>query len=298
MRQRPITFVLASLLACVTLLVSLLSVAAPAAAVANIDEVVDQLNATRVYVEDGADADTAAIAAAVSRAQGAGINAYAVVLADDGAGIKAQNIQAALPDNATVLLYTPTLYDFESRDICPARFDEARSTADSAITTGSASAGVDAFVTALIAIPADPDCAAAGDSGNADGSGNSGSSFWRWLLIALAALFLIALLWTLYKVLAGSRRRQREEQEFEERRRILKDWAGTLRAPVTELQPHVAAAKSSSLATMYNDALKVARESEGNLDRATAIPDLDAAEIRIARAQMQIRDVRKGLLRD
>lgn len=290
MIRRPATAAFVAVFTCLALLFSTVT---PALA-ATLDEVVESLNATRVYVEEGGDADPAALEASVQRAVDAGINAYAVVLSSDGDGIKSKDIQAALGDNATVLLYAPTFYDFESLDVCGERFDEARSKADTEITSGRSDAGVDAFITALIDTPEDASCEVA--AADADDSG--GSSWWQWLLVLLAALLLIALLWTLLRVIMNGRAKAREAEEFEERRRILTDWAGTLRAPVTELQPHVAAAKSSSLAAMYNDALKVARESQGHLESATSLPDLDAAEIRIARAQMQIRDVRKGLLRD
>jgi len=269
-----------------TILITALALPSPAAAVADPEAVLAELKADRIFIEEGAVAgDESVILDAIAAGAERGIDPYVVVLADDASGITASSLVDELGD-VTVLVFGPTVYDFDSRDFCQARLDLARTRADGPVTTGDVDDAVTALMNELIAVPADT-C-------------TTESGGWSPLLIALAAFAVLALVifaWVLWQSFARSRRRAREEADFEDRRQILKDWAVTLRQPITELQAPVAAAKSSSLASMFNDALKVARESEGDLDQAMSLPDLDRAEIRIARAHMQIRDVRKALER-
>ena len=269
-----------------TSLITTLALASPASAVADPEVVLAELRADRIYIEDGAVAgDEALILEALAAGAEKGIDPYVVVLADDASGITAASLVEQLGD-VTVLVFGPTVYDFDSRDFCQARLDLARTRADGPVTTGDVDDAVSALMNELIAVPADT-CTA--DS--------SSSSLLLWLLPALAILAIVIFAWVLWQSFATSRRRGREEADFEERRQILRDWAMTLRQPITDLQAPVAAAKSSSLASMFNDALKVARESESDLVQAMSVPDLDRAEIRIARAHMQIRDVSKSLER-
>lgn len=272
------------------LLVGLLG-ASPAAA-ADLETVVASMATESVYIEEGSvPGDAAQLDAAVTKAKADDVDLYIAVLADDTSGVKAKAILegVAAGREVTVLLFSPTVYDFESSEICPPRFDEASANADTAITTQNPDVAANAFVDELLALP-DEVCEST-DSDAATG----GWPWWLWLLLFVAAIALVWFLASIAKAIGRSRRRERDEIEFDDRRRILKEWAGTLRAPITELQAPVAQARSSSLASMFNDALKVARESDGELERATTLPELDRAEIRIARAQMQVRDVRKAL---
>jgi len=92
-----------------------------------------------------------------------------------------------------------------------------------------------------------------------------------------------------------SRRATETARGFEDRRDVLRDWAISLRKPITELQGPVTAARSAELTRMYTDALEIAKASEAEVMGAAGMPDLDRVEMRIARAQMQIRDLHKAL---
>jgi len=274
-------------------LVGSLTFASVAGAAAAPETVLAELQADRIFIEDGAVAgDESAIREAIAVGAANGIDAYVVVLADDASGITAASLvnelgQVESIGDATVLLFGPTVYDFNSEDFCQARMDLARPRADGPVTTGDVDQAVTALMNEIVAVPAGTCEASASSAG-------TGSAL-NWILVGLALLALAIFAWVLYQSFASNRRRAIDESDFEERRQILKDWAITLRQPITDLQAPVAAAKSSSLAAMFNDALKVARESEGDLNQAMSLPDLDRAEIRIARAHMQIRDVRKSL---
>lgn len=252
----------------------------------DLDQVVAELEAadTGVWIEPDAltAGDPQTIIDAVQRARDRGIDAHVAVLSEQRSNVQASEIMDAT--GGTVMLYMPSTYDFVSVDICDEVFSEAFGRADDSITGGLADEGVRAFLDEVIAL--DPSTCE---------EPSEGRSILSWLGLILGICLLCGLVWLVARVVGGRRRARRAQTEFQERRRILREWAETLRQPITELQVPVAAAKSSSLAKMYNDALKVARESEADLDRAQGAPDLDRVEIRIARAQMQIRDVRKRL---
>jgi len=248
-----------------------------AAAAADEATVVAQLQAERVYIEDGAEAvDRTVINNAITQAESCGIDLYVAVLAEDNVTFSAKDLRGSVGDG-TIALFKPLSYDLASNDISEDRFNRAETIANPVLTEAFAHVAVNQFVEAACGIPVD--------------DGGSRSLLWL-ALFAIAAVVAIGLLASMF---GRGRRDAATSDEFDKRRVVLRDWAAELRAPVTELQAPVAATRSDALATMYNEALVVARQSESEIAAATTEPELDRIEIRIARAWMQLRDIRNAI---
>lgn len=269
----------------VGLIVAFVSVSAPGAGAVELDEVVSIFaEGVHVYVEPGAEqVDINVINAAVDRAAAADIDLYVAVLANGSDRVDANLVRDALGES-TVAVFTPGLYRLATSmsDLCVEAFNTATAQAGSSLVQESADAAISAFVDAALL---QPECEAS--------SGLFGINPLWWLL--LAALTLGAIAWLVSQALARNRKATRDAADFEQRRLVLHEWAGSLREPLTRLNAPVQSSGSSALTRMYNDAVQIARESDGDIHSATKLPDLDRVEIRIARAQMQIRDMQIAL---
>jgi len=262
---------------------------APPAAAADLESVVDALRTTNIYVEEGArPGDVTVMESAVQEAAERGMDLRIAVLADDDR-INSQELVDAL-GSVTAIVYTPTTWQIESTPgtFDGGRFDEVIAASDSDLNRSTPAVGVGAFVDRAI------EGLDEGESFQTQ-TATSSTGWWWWLIVGLAVLGVLALMMFMLRSSRKSKAQSREREEFEQRRVTLRDWAKNLRQPVTELQQPVAAARSTSLAAMYNDALKIARESDADLTKAATLPELDRVEIRVAKAWMQIRDIRKAL---
>ena len=202
------------------------------------------------------------------------------MLAEGSDRVNAELVRDALGE-VTVAVFTPSQYRLATADICASRFDEARAVADAQLGRAQAHEAAGAFVDAVLTLPP------CDDSG-----GLAGLPWWAFLLglvvFSLLGLFVV-------RAMGQSRRATETARGFAERRDVLRDWAISLRQPITELQAPVSSARSAELTRMYSDALEIAKASEAEVMGATGMPDLDRVEMRIARAQMQIRDLHKAL---
>lgn len=261
------------------LAVALLAVglfATPAEA-AEFEVVVSELQQSKIYIEDGAEEiDATVVNNAIANAAACDIDLHIVILATDADSIDAKSLRERIGD-VTVVLFRPSTFNLATSDIGQDRFNEAKAIANVPLSEADADVAVSEFIDAACSLPE---------------SNSSGLPWFVWPLILLGGLALLGLL---AKVFASSSRSARKADEFEKRRQMLREWSGELRAPVTELQGPVASAKSSALATMYNEALGIARETDGELDAATTEPELDRIEMRVARAWTQLRDIRATL---
>lgn len=273
---------LAALLAFLGTLSTTLLAAAPAGA-ADLDEVVSAFaGGSHVYIEEGAkdEVTSGELEDVVIRAQNGGINLYIAVLADGSERVDAELVRDAL-GMVTVAVFTPSQYRLATGDICPSRFEEARARADAELGRAQAQDATGAFVDAVLTLPP---CD--------DGGDLAGLPWWAF---ALGLLVFAGLGFFVLRSMSKSRHATEAASGFEERRGVLRDWALSLRAPITQLQQPVTAARSPQLTKMYTDALEIAKASEAEVMGAQGMPDLDRAEMRIARAQMQIRDLHKAL---
>lgn len=260
----------------------LLASVSPAAA-ADEATVIANLQADRVYIEEGAESiDRTVINNAIRNAEGCGITLYVAVLADDDATFSARAIREGIGDG-TVALFKPLTYNLASNDIDENRFKRAETIADPVLAEAFAHVAVNQFVEAACGIPADEE---------------SRLPPRLWILLGLGLVGALAAV-IFFSVAASTfsrgRRDAAQSSDFDKRRVVLQDWAAELRGPVTELQAPVAGTRSDALATMYNEALAVARESEAEIAAARSEPELDRIEIRIARAWMQLRDIRSAI---
>lgn len=238
-------------------------------------------NGEHVFIEENAQDDVTAaqLNDVVVRAGNGGINLYIAVLGEGSEAVDAELVRDAL-GQATVAVFTPTQYRLATKDICSSRFDEARARADTELGTAQAHDAAQAFVDAVLTI--EP-CESSG--------GLVGLPWWAF---ALGLVLFAGFAFVIVRSMGQSRRATQTAKGFEERRDVLRDWALSLRAPITQLQQQVAGARSPELTRKYTEALEIAKESESEVMGAQGMPDLDRAEMRIARAQMHIRDLRQA----
>lgn len=255
----------------------------PAAAAVELDDVFNVFDdGAHVFVEPGAEnVDAIRLQAVVDRAAQADINLYIAVVANGSERVEAELLRDALGPS-TVLVFTPDIYRLATSDMCEASFIAARQQSNAELSNGTADEAASAFVEAALL---QPRCTA-----------SSGAPWLPlWLLIPLLLLALGLLGGFLFRSLRKSRDAERRAREFEERREVLREWAFSLREPLTALNGPVTQAGNPQLSRMYNDALSIAQQSESDIARATEAPELDAAEIRVARAQMEVRELSQSL---
>lgn len=264
------------------LLASLLTL--PAAAQSDYVDIVPAfLRGETVWIEPSLDVGTVRsdLDAVVRDAAASELN-LRVIIARADAPIDTANVRAGLGD-VTVVLFTPKLYSFSSAEICEEALDAAETSVSDELFEDPEPVALAAFVEAVVAQPPCED----------DGSFlGGGLPAWVWVLAALVLGAILA--WTLAAA-AAARRATQQASDFESRRDVLRDWALTLRRPITELHSPVSAAQSASLTSMYTDALGIARDAEAEVMGASSLPELDRAEMRIAKAQTLIRDLQGSL---
>lgn len=249
-----------------------------------VDDVFNVFNeGAHVYVEPGAEnADPVRLQAVVDRAAQADINLYVAVVANGSERVDAELLRDALSPS-TIIVFTPDIYRLATSDMCRASFNAAREQSDDALSNGTADEAASAFVEAALL---QPRCS--------DNTKILGLS--RWLVIPLLVLALLGLLaWWIMRSAMRSRRAAQQAADFEQRREVLREWGWSLREPLTEISPRLGDVPDPRLSAMYNDALSAAKQAESDIASATGLPELDRAEIRIARAQMQVRDILAAL---
>lgn len=113
----------------------------------------------------------------------------------------------------------------------------------------------------------------------------------RWVLLPLAALFMIIML---LRYLRARKSAQNRVGKFEERRRSLFDWAGQLPSEIDALRGAVALAGDESRSTL-GEVEDFAAGIGDKISSAENMGELDAAEMRLGRAFIKLRDLRKAV---
>lgn len=112
-----------------------------------------------------------------------------------------------------------------------------------------------------------------------------------WILFALAATFLV---WQALKYRKITRRNKRRRAQFEKRKASLQEWVGLLTEDVNDL-----IGSQNRLGLNERRTLDSVRSQVGDAQQAVSsakkIGDLDANEIRVARAAMKLRTLRSSL---
>lgn len=256
---------------------------APAAHAVELDDVYNVFaDGTRVYVEPGAEnVDPIQLQAVVDRAAQADINLYIGVVANGSERVDAELLRDALGPS-TVLVFTPEIYRLATSDMCDRSFNAAREQANVELSTATAEQAASAFVEAALL---QPRCTS--------DSGFLGIPKWIFFPLFLALLGVFG--WFVARSFRRTRDAEFKAKEFERRRAVLREWAWSLREPLTQLNGPVLAADNPTLSQMYNNALSIAQQTETEVSEATQLPELDRAEMHIARAQMQVRDLQNEL---
>lgn len=119
----------------------------------------------------------------------------------------------------------------------------------------------------------------------------SGVSPWIWVLLAVAAIFVLYQLWN---YLRARKRAARRKAKFHERKEILSDWATRLVPEINAVTPHAGRLDSSGQRMLTESRDQVSKVVPA-LAEATSLGELDASEIRIARTAIKLRTLRQTL---
>jgi len=217
-----------------------------------------------------------ALLAAVEAADAADTKLRVVISAADGEAVPA----GAIVDRygGTAISYQAIEVGFEaaSRDMSAAQLDRAVAAARTEVDIGESA---QAFVNVI----AD------------EGLQPISSAFPRWLLWVLlipAGLFMLSGAWSYFQ---ARKRRLKREQDFLQRRSVLRDWAAQLAPEIELLAPATAAGADPSARATLDEATVFVQSIGPKLDAAQSLGELDAAEMRIGRVAIKLRELRRIL---
>ena len=165
-------------------------------------------------------------------------------------------------------------FDAASRDLTGAQLNEAVEAAVNGRIADSASA----FVGVLETI-------------DMSSARSSNRAWLLWLLVPSAAF----MLWGAWSYFQARNRRIKRRAGFDERKWILADWASQLGPELESLRPLVATSLDPENQRRWNESDETVRKVVPALESATSIGELDAAEIRIGRTAIKLRDLRASL---
>lgn len=225
---------------------------------------------------DGAEeVPTDRMVAAAGRAQQAGTTLRIVVADPDGQFVSAKSVVDQY--GGTAIAYQADRAGFEgaSRDLSAAQLDRAIDAAKVQLDMGSSA---EAFVSVLET------------EGIQQSPSSLSASWWVWLVVALAALFMLSGAWTFFQ---ARKRRMRRERAFVERKSILHGWAAQLAPELDSLREPVAALRDGASQTNWHAASETVTKISSALSTAHTESDLDLAEMDISRTAMRLRDLRR-----
>lgn len=113
----------------------------------------------------------------------------------------------------------------------------------------------------------------------------------RWVLLPLAALFMIVMLLRYLRARNGARKRT---DQFLDRKRSLSEWAGQLPGEIDSLRGAVALASDESRITLH-EVDDFASGIGSKIAAAENMGELDAAEMRLGRAFIKLRELGKAV---
>lgn len=244
-------------------------------------EVVAQLDIANNAIADLTDDDSEAVPRSelmqtVLRANAAGTTLRIVVAPSDGQLVSARSIVERYGGTALSYQADEDAFEGASADMSSEQLNRAVEAAkvDFAIAD---SAG--AFVGVI----------------ENEGLDAPGRTLTRTLLLVLlipAALFMLSGAWS---YIQARRRRVRRQAAFAERKAVLTDWATQLGPELEALRPVVAASPDDSAQRVWHDSQEFVSTIGPTLESATSVGELDAAEMRIGRTAIKLRDLRRSL---
>ena len=129
----------------------------------------------------------------------------------------------------------------------------------------------------------------------AEGLDPLGRTFGRTALLLLlipAGLFMLS---GAFSYMRARKSRLKRQRQFVERKEVLTDWAAQLGPEVESLRPLVAASQDDSAQHTWHESQKFVESISNNLAGARSVGELDAAEMRIGRTAIKLRDLRRSL---
>lgn len=112
------------------------------------------------------------------------------------------------------------------------------------------------------------------------------------LLLIPAALFMLSGAWS---YMQARKRRLKRHTVFVERQAVLTDWASQLHPAVESLRTLVASSSDDAAQTTWHETQQFVYSISASLATATNVGELDAAEMRIGRTAIKLRDLRRSL---
>ena len=245
------------------------------------DPVLAQLDIANNAIADltpdgGDDVPATELRRSIARAQTAGTTLRVVVAGLDTEVVSARSVVDRYGGTALSYQAGGSAFEAASRDMSADQLERAIDAAKVEFDIGeSASAFVDVI--------------------EAEGLEPLGRTFARTALLLLlipAALFMLSGAWS---YMQARKRRLKRHSDFLERKAVLTDWAAQLGPEVESLRPLVAASPDDSAQSTWHESQQFVDSISTTLATATGVSDLDAAEMRIGRTAIKLRDLRRSL---
>ncbi len=245
------------------------------------NDVIAQLDVANNAIADLTSADDeqvprSALMQSVLRAQTAGTTLRVVVAPADGELVSARSVVDRYGGTAISYQADRSAFEGASRDMSAGQLDRAVDAAKLEFDIGeSAAAFVDVIET--------------------EGLEAKGRTLARTLLLLLlipAALFMLSGAWS---YLQARKRRIKRHAAFVDRKAVLVDWAAQLGPELESLRPVVVASPDDSAQRVWHESQEFVSGIGPTLESAKSVGELDAAEMRIGRTAIKLRDLRRSL---
>ena len=245
------------------------------------NDVIAQLDVANNAIADLTSADDeqvprSALMQSVLRAQTAGTTLRVVVAPADGELVSARSVVDRYGGTAISYQADRSAFEGASRDMSAGQLDRAVDAAKLEFDIGeSAAAFVDVIET--------------------EGLEAKGRTLARTLLLLLlipAALFMLSGAWS---YLQARKRRIKRHAAFVDRKAVLVDWAAQLGPELESLRPVVVASPDDSAQRVWHESQEFISGIGPTLESAKSVGELDAAEMRIGRTAIKLRDLRRSL---
>lgn len=214
----------------------------------------------------------------VARADQTGTDLRIVVVGPNSEFVPAESVVDRYGGTAISYQVDRTGFEGASKDLGGAVLSQAVNAAGVELDIGESAS---AFVSVL---ENQPDGVATTSS--------SSSQLWLLALLIPAAAFM---LWGAWSYFGARKARIKRQTSFDERKWVLADWARQLTPELETLSPIVVASPDREAQRIWHESHDFVDEVIPSIENATSIAELDAAEIRIGRTAIRLRDLRKSL---
>ena len=212
---------------------------------------------------------------ATSRARELGTELRIVIAGVDDELVSASAIVSRYGGTALSYKANDTRFEAASEDIHSDLIDQAIGPAGE---SGDLGASANAFVDVL----------------EAEGLRSPGRRWWPPVAIALLAASLAFVAIQAFRLVRARKQANKRRADFDNRKQVLRDWAERLAPEVDALASRASNGGESAQQTLH-EALDFSTRIVAKVDEATTMGDLDAAEMRLGRNYIKLRDLRAEL---